>query len=431
MRSHLWDLALFLCVSASTVACSDEDTRAADDVTYHRDAAPVLARYCTGCHAPDGIAPFSLDGYGNAARYADQTRAAVQAGTMPPWLASDAGLPLRYSHRMRPQDRDLLLRWIDKGMAEGDPQAPARSDIPPPETVAPPRPDLRLQAEDSYVPNAKVPDDYRCFVVHSELPQDLYVQAVAIHPDQTKLVHHVVLFEVPTPGVAKVRALLGKDGQVGYSCFGGAGADDSARVVMAWAPGGVPARFPVGTALKVSQGSLLVMQVHYNLQGGARPDRTRAEMEVSPLPPSRLAQIWPVANPRGLYIKAGDPAARQTIELPVWQLQAYYGFPAGNLLLHGSAPHMHLLGRRQTVAVADGPLLLEIPRWDFNWQLPYQFATPYELRPQDTIVISCEFDNSAGHQPVVAGQRQPPRDVRWGEGTTDEMCLNFLYVAPL
>lgn len=402
-----------------------------EEVTYHHDMVPLLARYCTGCHVEGGIAPFALTDYRSAVRYAEPMRRAVLAGTMPPWLASDAGLPLRYSHRLRPGDRDLLLRWLHSGMVQGDPGGPVRGDIPPPETVDLPRPDLRLIPEAAYLPNAKQADDYRCFVVGNELPSDLYAHAVAIHPDRAQMVHHVVLFEVPAAGVSKVRALLGKDGQVGYNCFGGAGSGDDAKVVMAWAPGGVPARFPAGTGLKIARGSLLVMQVHYNLKNGAQPDRTFAEMEVSMSAPPRLAQIWPIANPRGLHIKAGDASARQTVQFPIWQLQAYYGFPAGNLLVHGSAPHMHLLGRRQTVAVEDGPLLLEIPRWDFNWQLPYAFQTPYELRPQDTLIITCEFDNSPGNQPVIDGVRQPPRDVGWGEGTTDEMCLNFLYVAPL
>jgi len=429
MRSVLRNLTLLFL--ASLAACDAASSSTPDVVTYHRDMVPLLARYCTGCHVADGIAPFSLTDYQSATRYAAASKQAVLAGTMPPWLASDAGLPLRYLHKLRPQDRELLLRWIDSGMEKGDPQSPPRTDIPPPETVELPRPDLRLMPEDSYLPNAKQPDDYRCFVVKDELPGDLYAHAVAIHPDQVRIVHHVVLFEVPSSGVVKVRERLGKDGQVGYNCFGGAGSGDDARVVMAWAPGGVPARFPVGTGLKIARGSLLVMQVHYNLRNGARADRTSVDLEVSSTPPARLAQIWPVANPRGLFIKAGDPAAKQTVQFPVWQLQAYYGFPAGNLLLHGSAPHMHLLGRKQTVSVDDGPLLLEIPRWDFNWQLPYAFQTPYELRPQDTLQITCEFDNSVNNQPIVDGQRQPPHDVRWGEGTTDEMCLNFLYVAPL
>lgn len=425
-------LLLVVGVLMGAVGCSESAAPTDDAITYHQHAAPILSRYCAGCHVAGGIAPFALDDYATAKQNAYMMRLAVEKGTMPPWLPNDAGLPLRYSRKLRPEDHDLLLRWIDGGAVEGDASAPPKHQVPAAETVEPPRPDLRLDPGTSYQPNESKSDDYRCFIVHDELPKDLYVQAAAIAPDQATIVHHVVVFEVPTAGVAKVRAKLGKDGKPGYDCFGGAGADADARVLMAWAPGAVPARFPPNTAVQMKAGSIVVMQVHYNLvnrQHGA--DRTTAVLEVLPSPPPQLAQIWPVADPQGLYIKAGDPAALQTIKLEVWLLQAYYQFPAGNMLLHGVAPHMHLRGKRQTVSIDGGPLLLEIPRWDFQWQLPYRFQNPVELRPQDTIVLECEYDNSAANQPLENGVRQPPRDLRWGEGTTDEMCLNFLYVTPV
>lgn len=431
---RLQALPLVLCVVLALPCCADSsgsDAPQDAEVTYYKDVSPIMGRYCNDCHVPGGIAPFALNDYATAKAHTVQMRQAVASGLMPPWLASDAGLPLRYSHKMQAEHRDALLRWIDAGAPAGDPSGPVRTDVPPGETVEPPRPDLRLDPGAAYLPNAQVSDDYRCLIVHDELPKDIYVLAGAISPDQKSMVHHVVLFEIPTAGVAKVKALLGQDSQPGYKCFGGAGADADARVIMAWAPGSVPARFPKDTALKVSKGSLLVMQVHYNLVNSrGAPDRSTALLEISDAPPPRLAQIWPIADPQNLYIKAGDPRARQTFRLDVWLLQAYYQFPAGDMLLYASAPHMHLLGHRQTVSVDGGPLLLEIPRWDFHWQLPYAFQQPYALRPQDTIVVECEFDNSPANQPLVDGKPQTPRDVRWGEGTADEMCLNFLYVAP-
>ena len=86
------------------------DPGADGEVTYHHDAAPLLGRYCTGCHVAGGIAPFSLTDHASASRHAAAMDRAVRSGTMPPWLPSDAGLPLRYSRKMRPEDRDLLLR---------------------------------------------------------------------------------------------------------------------------------------------------------------------------------------------------------------------------------------------------------------------------------------------------------------------------------
>jgi hypothetical protein len=40
--------------------------------------------------------------------------------------------------------------------------------------------------------------------------------------------------------------------------------------------------------------------------------------------------------------------------------------------------------------------------------------------------MNCQYDNSAKNQPAYQGKQQAPRDVNWGEGTTDEMCLGIL-----
>ena len=45
----------------------------------------------------------------------------------------------------------------------------------------------------------------------------------------------------------------------------------------------------------------------------------------------------------------------------------------------------------------------------------------------DTIRLRCRYDNTPARQPVVDGVPQAPRDVHWGEGTFDEMCINFFY----
>lgn len=401
--------------------------------TYHQDVAPILARYCSYCHYPGGIAPFSLGDYQSAQEHREAIHKAVASGTMPPWMPSEAGLPLRYSLKMRQQDRDLLLRWVEGGALAGDPQLPARTDIPAKESVEWPHGNFKLDPGAAYLPKARVSDDYRCFVVKSELPADTYVQAGMIQPDQVDMVHHVVVFQVPPAGAPQVRELERKnmDGQPGYDCFGGAGAVGDTRVLLTWAPGSVPLRFPSGTAVKIGAGSLVVMQVHYNLLNShGVADRTQADLEVSAAPPEREAQIWPLADPSGLFIKAGDANAKQVITLPVGLLQSYYKMPRGDILVYGNGPHMHLRGTRVVTSVEEGPILLEIPRWNFHWQLGYQFREPYRMRPQDTFVVECDFDNSFANQPVVDGQRQPPQDLKWGESTKDEMCVSFLYVAP-
>jgi hypothetical protein len=189
-------------------------------------------------------------------------------------------------------------------------------------------------------------------------------------------------------------------------------------------------RVPAGTGLRIHQGSLLVMQVHYNtLAKSSGPDRSQVQLELDPNPPAHELRLLPVANPKKLAIAAGDAHAQQQVSLALGLLESAFKMPQSDLILYGNAPHMHLLGKRIVTSLEDRTLV-EIPRWDFHWQQSYLFAEPLLARPGDTINVECDYDNSAGNQPLIDGMQRPPRDVTWGEGTMDEMCLSFLLVTP-
>ena len=127
-----------------------------------------------------------------------------------------------------------------------------------------------------------------------------------------------------------------------------------------------------------------------------------------------------------LDIPAGDPEVQFTRTVRNWSDQ--------DVTLGSVTGHMHLLGKRLKVEVvrADGAeeCALELPEWDFEWQQAYQLPDDdrITLAPGDGLRLSCTYDNSAENQPVVNGEQQEPRDVTWGEGSLDEMCLTYLGV---
>jgi hypothetical protein len=94
---------------------------------------------------------------------------------------------------------------------------------------------------------------------------------------------------------------------------------------------------------------------------------------------------------------------------------------------------MHTRGTSATLDTlrADGgdECLLDIPRWDFNWQFPYRLVEPTTLNPGDKLRITCHWDNSPQNQPAVDGMPMAPGDLNWGEGTGDEMCLGAIYAS--
>jgi hypothetical protein len=91
---------------------------------------------------------------------------------------------------------------------------------------------------------------------------------------------------------------------------------------------------------------------------------------------------------------------------------------------------MHLRGkaaRYEALTAGGTEVLLDIPRYDFNWQLLYRLAEPKTLRKGDTIRFTCWFDNSENNP----ANPDPSRTVRWGPQTEDEMHLGYVeYIVP-
>jgi hypothetical protein len=176
------------------------------------------------------------------------------------------------------------------------------------------------------------------------------------------------------------------------------------------------------------------MQVHYNLaspQARGMSDQSRVELFFAPTTVSNLQAVFLPLVQQQFNVPAGaaptDPAARVVGEMR-------WNFP---LRLFGAMPHMHTRGRsiRVDAMHADGTseCLIHVPQWNFHWQQGYWFRDPF--RPitgaaRDTLRLTCTYDNTEANQPTVDGVRQAPRALTWGEGTDDEMCLNFVYASP-
>ncbi|MCZ7681118.1 MAG: hypothetical protein M5U28_20965 [Sandaracinaceae bacterium] len=88
----------------------------------------------------------------------------------------------------------------------------------------------------------------------------------------------------------------------------------------------------------------------------------------------------------------------------------------------GVLPHMHTLGRTISLEILRGgttpECLIDVPRWDFHWQMAYWLTRPVTVTADDSARITCTFDT-----------RTRSDTTRFGEGTEDEMCLAFVYVS--
>jgi len=89
-------------------------------------------------------------------------------------------------------------------------------------------------------------------------------------------------------------------------------------------------------------------------------------------------------------------------------------------------PHMHLRGKsfRFELVRVDGTTktLLDVPKYDFNWQHTYALAEPLALAAGDRIRITAAFDNSKENK----ANPNPAQRVHWGEQTFDEMMVGYI-----
>lgn len=426
-------LAAALLAACTDSAPSDGEPAAA---AYYQDIKPILDARCVACHTAGGVAPFPLDDYASASEHAAVSAAAVQSRIMPPWSPSADCRDYAGDRSLDAQQIDALTRWAAQGAPEGDPAAPGAALPSAIQTLS--RVDLRLEAPEPYTPAppAGEEDDYRCFVIPwpAAQTQRTFVTGFGAAPGNAELVHHVIAFLAGPSQVAQIQALDAASPGPGYTCFGGAGAPIQG-MLGGWAPGSLGADLPPDVGLPVDPGSAIVMQVHYHVHGGAPAgalgtDRSAIELRLD-ASVARPGRVIPFTNPSwpqgsGMEIPANEPDVVHSFAFDPTLF-------TGDLEVFSAALHMHTLGTSGTLAVthADGAksCLLQIDDWDFRWQGSYGFAKSEILRRGDQLSIECRWDNSAANQPLVDGVPRTPADLRWGEGTNDEMCLGFFLTA--
>jgi Copper type II ascorbate-dependent monooxygenase, C-terminal domain len=405
--------------------------------TYFADVKPILDGRCATCHRVGGIAPFALTSYEPARLHAPEIAGAVAARIMPPWHAQRGIRRYLHDPSLTGHQIDTIVRWAKAGAPRGDAAKarPALASVSPPRARA----DRRIRLAKAYTPKGWLPggDDYHCFDLPWKAAETEYVTGFNALPGVPAEVHHILVFVAAPSEAATVDAWDAADPGPGYRCYGGASAVGAptiaVRLLAGWAPGLFGGKFPAGTGIEVPPGSRLILQFHYNLEhvhliGGPKPDRSTLEFEVAKSVARRAAMVsivnpsW-IFAPATLAIPPGGREVRHSWSGNAALLTRFLGGldDSKGLTIDGAILHMHKLGVSGAVTLehASGrsETLLRIPRWDFNWQRAYFLADPPTVRRGDRLGVSCTHRNTTG------------RLVTWGESSSDEMCVGFVYVA--
>jgi hypothetical protein len=328
-----------------------------------------------------------------------------------------------------------------------------------------------------HTPNGSRSNDvYHCFVLNPNFQRDVFVTGAEVIPGNRQIVHHAILYKIEPNQAAGVLAKNASTGGKGWDCFGGPGLDATpengatgGNWLSVWVPGADDGRFPEGIGNPMAKGSLIVMEVHYNLNNGVGQDRSKVRISVAPAG-KNLSPIGSQLRIAPVEIRCPDnlQTPECTREATIRENVARAGFLAGQFLpnsllqscgqtaeqyqksvgdgskqimscdqrnpvemtIHSIGGHMHLLAKSIKIELnpdtPDAKTLLHIPKWDFHWQGNYWFRNPVTVKRGDVIRTTCVFDNSVQNQPVIDDKQTNPKYVMWAEATTDEMCLGII-----
>jgi peroxiredoxin len=372
---------------------------ASKSLTYHKDISRIVQANCADCHHKDGIGPFSLSSYENVIEHAGMIKKQVDRGAMPPWFAAQQeGRAHEWANdrSLSPKDKADLLAWLNSDRPLGNP-----ADAPLPrhfdEQWSIGQPDAVFQLPRPVVVKAEGVMPYQIQTVETSFAEDRWVSAYEIMPTARTVVHHVIVHVHPKGSKIKER----EEGRDGF--------------FAAYVPGNGHRILPDGFAKKLPAGSRLSFQIHYTPNGKQAEDQLKIGLRFAKQAPQYEVHVASLSNPR-LNIPAGEANHIETASQVI----------SGNMMLTAFVAHMHVRGKafKYELISADGKAetLLDIPRYDFNWQLQYDLAQPRFIPAGSTMKITAIYDNSSGNP----ANPDPKKNVRWGPQTYDEMMIGYV-----
>lgn len=387
--------------------------------TFYRDVLPILQQHCQSCHREGEIAPMPLVTYGQTQPLARLIADDARARKMPPWFADPRVGHFSNDPTLSPREISTFAAWAAANAPAGSP-----ADAPPPRHWVKgwdiPQPDLVVRMPKPVPIPALCDIQYTYEIVSTGFKEGKWVQMSEIRPSSRANVHHAVVYIRPPDSPWLRHAPIGVPFTASDMKTDADRRDaktTKADILLVYAPGSSPDRWPDGMAKYIPAGSDLVFQMHYVSRDRPTVDQTSVGIVFAKGPPVKRVLTLQLTN-SSFVIPPGVDDDRVEV----------HGSLPNDALLLSFFPHMHLRGKRfeYNVLRADGTIepLLRV-NYDFFWQLSYRLAQPMPLKAGTVLQAVAWYDNSKNnpHNP------DPATAVYWGDQTYDEMMVGFFDVA--
>ena len=363
-------------------------------ISYAKDIAPVLEAKCVACHSEGGIGPFAMTNYDVVKGFSPMIREVIRTDRMPPWNVDPHVGKWEDDKSLTPAEVKTLVHWIEAGAPRGGGADPLAAKRRVAQQWPLGKPDLILDIPAYTIPASGVVD-YQHPIMLNPLKEARWVKASTFVVNQRQAVHHFLtgyLDEVPADG-------KGNEDRWGASMGG-------------YAVGSESTLWPKNVGTILPPGGAIGVQVHYTPFGKEVTDKSQLGLYFykNGEKPGLVMRNSVVVDPT-ISIPAGEARHKET---------AYLEFPK-EALLYSAFPHAHYRGYASDLWIQypDGSkkLLLAMPRYDFNWQREYAFATPLKVPAGSKLIASYWYDNSAQNP----ANPDPKKNVVWGDQSWEEM----------
>jgi hypothetical protein len=411
--------------------------------SFDRDVLPVLQKNCQTCHRPGEVAPMSFMTYQETRPWAKAIKTAVLSKKMPPWYADPKYGHFQNERRLNDADIQTLVSWADGGAPEGDAKdKPAPLEFTEGWNI---KPDMVVAMPNAFHVPASGIVEYQYVVVPTNFDKDMWVTAAEVRPGNRAVMHHVIVYVRPPdsnflkaaqPGIPFVPVQIERDENGAAirrppptAAQGATPANTpqprgdpmaGVELLTAYVPGLREQRFDstVADAAKlVPAGSDIIFQLHYTTKGKPADDQTKVGLTFAASPP-KYRVLTANATQRDFEIPPNDPNYESRSAVIV-------NTPAQLVWL---LPHMHVRGKdflyQVVYPTGETETVLNVPKYDFNWQLGYEEAKPILLPKGTRIECTAHHDNSANNP----ANPNPKVTVRWGDQTWEEMMMGFFAV---
>lgn len=383
-----------------------EAAAASGEITWHNRVSRIVQDNCQECHRAGENGPFELMTYADVKANRTMIKRQVKNKLMPPWFANPEHGEFSNDRSLSDEDREALIGWIDNGCPEGD-----AKDAPLPKKFTDGwkigEPESVLQIEQPITVPAKGKVEYQYVKLKTSFDEDKWVQAMEIRPTAPQVVHHVLIFlKYPRNHPRASEQPDDRGGLAGY--------------FMGMVPGQGEIVFPEGMGKFLPKGAEMTFQIHYTPNGEEVQDQPKLGLIFCKEKPKKEVTTTGVSN---VFFEI--PAGADNHEVKAIHLVQQ------DMRVLSLMPHMHVRGKayKYVAKLPSGEeiTLLDVPRYDFNWQLVYVLREPIDLPKGSKIYATGWYDNSDKNP----ANPDPTKKVGFGEQTWQEMQIGYVNWIPV